>query len=122
MRPMLGLMIMGEHKEAMDNQCAFRNGVGGGIAMEVLGAVVVARNFGRGKDGAAPPNPYHHTLLRGLKHKLCEPFEDWQIVELVRVVLVVVGIPIVAIHCAAGPRILGLADNGGILIENGCLL
>ena len=42
--------------------------------------------------------------------------------ELVGVVLVVVGTPIVAIQCAAGPRILGPADNGGVLIENGCLL
>ena len=38
------------------------------------------------------------------------------------IVLVVVGTPIVAIQCAAGPRILGPAHNGGVLIENGCLL
>ena len=34
----------------------------------------------------------------------------------------VVGAPIVAIQCATGPRILGPADNGGVLIENGCFL
>ena len=32
MRPILGLMIMGEHNEAIDNQCAFRNDVGGGAS------------------------------------------------------------------------------------------
>ena len=67
------------------------------------GGVVIAPNFGIVGDGAAPPNPPHHTLLRSLKHTICDPFEDWQIVELVGVVLVVVGTPIVAIHCAAGP-------------------
>ena len=46
--------------------------------------------------------------------------------ELVGVVLVVVGTPIVAIQCAAGPRILGPADNGfslkmGAFSERGTL-
>ena len=50
-----------------------------------------------------PTPPPHHTLLSSLKHTICDPFEDWQIVELVGVVLVVVGTPIAAIHCAAGP-------------------
>ena len=59
-----------------------------------------------------PPTRPHHALER------CIP----QIMELVGVVLVVVGSPIVAIQCAAGPKILGPADNGGVLIENGCLL
>ena len=122
MRPILSLMIMGEHNKAIDNQCALGHSVGGGIAMEVMGSVVIARNFGHVKNGAARPNPPHHTLLRSLKHTMCDPFEDWQIVELVGVVLVVVGTPIVAIHCAAGPSILGPAHNGGVLIENGCLL
>ena len=90
--------------------------------MEVLGGVVIARNFGHVKDGAAPSNPPHHSLLRRLKHTICHPFEDWQIMELVGVVPVVVGTPIVAVQCTAGPRILGPADNGGVLIENGCLL
>ena len=57
MRPILGLMIMGEHNEAINNQCAFRHSVGGGIAMEVLWGVVIARNFCHVKNGAAPPNP-----------------------------------------------------------------
>ena len=86
---------------------------GGDIVMEVLGGLARARNFGHVKDGAAPPNPPHHTLLRSLKHTICDPFEDWQIVELVGVVLVVVGTPIVAIQCAAAPRILGPAHKGG---------
>ena len=90
--------------------------------MEVLGCVVIARNFRHVHDGAAPPNPPHHSLLRSLNDTMCHPFEDWQIVELVGVVLVVVGTPIVAIHCAAGPSILGPAHNRGVLIENGCLL
>ena len=122
MRPILGLMIIGELNEAIDNQYAFRTGVGGGIVMEVLGGVAIARNFGHFKDGVAPPNPPHHTLLGSLKHTICDPFEDWQIVELVGVVLVVVGTPMIALRCAAGPRILGPAHNGGVLIENGCLL
>ena len=91
---------------------------GGGIAMEVLGVVVIARNFGHVKDGAAPPDPPHHTLLRSLKRTICDPFEDWQIVELVGVMVVVVGTPILAIQCAAGPRILGPAHNGGGLVED----
>ena len=103
MRPILGLMIMGEHNEAINNQCAVRHSVGGGIAMEVLRGVVIARNFCHVKNGAAPPNPPHHTLVRSLKHMLCDPFEDRQIVQLVGVVLVVVAAPIVAIQYAAGP-------------------
>ena len=71
--------------------------------MQVLRDVVTARNFCHVKNGAAPPNPLHHPLLRSLKHMLCNPFEDRQIVQLVGVVLVVVAAPIVAIHCAAGP-------------------
>ena len=51
--------------------------------MEVLGGVVIARNFGHVKDGAAPSDPLHHSLLRGLKHTICHPFEYWQIMELV---------------------------------------
>ena len=90
--------------------------------MEVLGGVVIGRNFGHVKDGAAPSDTPNHTLLRRLQHMLCDPFEDRQIMELVGVVLVVVGTPIVAIQCAAGPRILGHAHNGGVLIEKGCLL
>ena len=54
--------------------------------MEVLGGVVIARNFGHVKDGAAPSNPPHHSLLCRLKHTICHPFEDWQIMELVGVV------------------------------------
>ena len=50
MRPILGLMIMRKHNEAIDNQCAFRHNVGGGIAMEVLRGVVIARNFGHVKN------------------------------------------------------------------------
>ena len=60
MRPILGLMIMGEHNEGIDNQCAFGHSGGRGITMEVLGGVVIARNFGHVKNGAAPPNPPHH--------------------------------------------------------------
>ena len=37
MRPILGLMIMAKHNVPIDNQCAFSNVVGRGIAMEVLG-------------------------------------------------------------------------------------
>ena len=85
--------------------------------MEVLGGVVIARNFGHVKDGAAPSATPHHNLLRRLQHTICQPFEDWQIMELVGVVLVLVGTPIVAIQCAAGPRILGPADNWGVLIK-----
>ena len=81
--------------------------------MEVLGGVVIGRNFGHVKGGAAPSDTPHHNLLRRLQHTICHPFEDWQIMELVGVVLVVVGTPIVAIQCAVGPRILGPADNGG---------
>ena len=66
--------------------------VGGGVAMEVLGGVVIVQNFGHVKDGAAPSNPPHHSLLCGLKHTICHPFEDWQIMELVGVVLVVFGL------------------------------
>ena len=50
--------------------------------MEVLEGVVIARNFGHVKDGAAPSDPPHHSLLRRLKHTICHPFEDWQIMEL----------------------------------------
>ena len=57
MRPILGLMIMPKHNEAINNQCAFRHNVGGDIAMRVLRGVVIARNFGHVKNGAAPPNP-----------------------------------------------------------------
>ena len=71
--------------------------------MEVLGGVVIAGNFSRVKNGAAPPNPPHHTLLRSLKRTLCDPFEDRQIMQLVGVVLVVVAAPIVAINSVAGP-------------------
>ena len=45
--------------------------------MEVLGCVVIGRNFGHVKDGAAPSDTPHHTLLRRLKHTMCNPFEDW---------------------------------------------
>ena len=41
MRPIIVLMIMGDHDKAIDNQCAFRNGVGGGVAMEVLRGFVI---------------------------------------------------------------------------------
>ena len=51
MRPILDLMIMGEHNEAIDNQCALRHNVGGGIPVEVLGGVVIARSFGHVKNG-----------------------------------------------------------------------
>ena len=122
MQPIIGLMIMGEHNEAINNQCAFRHNVGGGIAMVVLQGVVIASNWCHVKNGAAPPNPPHHTLLRSLNHTLCDPFEHRQIVQLVGLVLMVVAPPIVAIHCVAGPFILWPAHNGGVLIENGCLL
>ena len=90
--------------------------------MEVLGGVVIGRNVGHIKDGAAPSDTPHHSLLRCLRHMICNPFEDWQIMELVGVVLVVVGTPLVAVQCVVGPKILGPAHNGGVLIENGCLL
>ena len=57
MRPILGIIIMHRHNEAINKQFAFRHSQGGGIAMEVLGGVVIARNFGHVKNGAAPPNP-----------------------------------------------------------------
>ena len=65
------------------------------------------------------PNPPHHTLLRSLNHTICDPFEDWQIVELVGVVLVGVGTPIVAIHCAAVPKSWGLPTMGGLSLKMG---
>ena len=55
--------------------------------MEVLGGVVISRNFGHVKDGAAPSDTPHHSLLRRLQHTICHPFEDWQSMELVGVVL-----------------------------------
>ena len=76
MRPILGLMIMRKHNEAINNQCAFRHSVGGGIAMEVLRGVVIARNFGHVKNGAAPPNPPPpppHSSSRSQAHDL-RPF------------------------------------------------
>ena len=52
--------------------------------MEVLGGVVIAQNFGHVKDGAAPSDPPHHSLLGGLKHMGCsvlgrgaEPPQFW---------------------------------------------
>ena len=81
--------------------------------MQVLCGVVIARNFYHMENGATAPNPRHHTLLRSLKHTICDPFDDRQIVELVEVVLVVVAAPIVAVDCAAGPSILGPAHNAG---------
>ena len=103
MRPMLGLMIMRKHNLTIHNQCAFWHNVRGGIVMEVRRGVVIARNFGNVKNAAAPPKPPDHTLLRSLKHTMCDPFEDRQIVELVGVVLVVVAARIVAVDCASGP-------------------
>ena len=103
MRPILGLMIMRKHHQTTNNQCAVGHSARGGIAMEVLRGVVIARNFCHVKNGTAPPNPTHHSLLRSLKHTICDPFEDRQIMELVGVVLVVAAAPIVAIDCAAGP-------------------
>ena len=58
-----------------------------------LWGVVIAQNFRHVEKGAAPANPPYHTLLRSLKHTICDRFEDWQIVELVGVVLVVVVAP-----------------------------
>ena len=71
MRPILGLIFLGEQNEAINNQCAVGHSVGGGIAMEVLRGVFIARNFCHVKNGAAPPNPPGHTLLRSLKHTIC---------------------------------------------------
>ena len=76
MRPILGLMIMRKHNLTIHNQCAFGHSVRGGIAMEVRQGVVIAQNFGNVKNAAAPPNPPNHTLLRSLKHTMCDPFED----------------------------------------------
>ena len=39
--------------------------------MEVPGGVVIARKLGHVKDGAAPSNPPDHSLLRCLKHTIC---------------------------------------------------
>ena len=80
--------------------------------MEVLWGMVIARYLCHVKNGAAPPNPPHHTLLRSLKGTICDPFEERQIVELVEVVLVVVAATIVAVGCAADPSISGPARNG----------
>ena len=71
--------------------------------MEVLWGVVIAQNFCDVENGPAPPNPPHHTLLRSLKHTICDPFEHRQIVELLGVVLVVVAAPIAGVICATGP-------------------
>ena len=102
MRPILGLMIMRKHNLTIHNQCALGHSVRGGIAMEVRQGVVIAQNFGNVKNAAAPPNPPNHTLLRNLKHTMCDPFEDRQIVELVGVVLLVVAARIVTVDCASG--------------------
>ena len=65
---------MGENNEAIDNQCAFMNGVEGGIAMEVMGGVVIARNFDHVKNGGAPPNPPPpHSSSQSQAHDL-RPF------------------------------------------------
>ena len=122
MQPLLGLMIMRKHNQTINNQCAVGHSVKGGIAMEVLCGVVIAQNFCHVKNGAALADPPHHTLLRSLKHIICDPFEDRQMVELVGVVLVVDAASMVAVDGAAGPSILGPAHNGRVLIENGCLL
>ena len=73
MRPILGLMIMGEHNEAINNQCAFRHSLGGGIAMEVLGCVVIARKFCHVKSGASTQPPPPHSSSQSQAHAL-RPF------------------------------------------------
>ena len=103
MRPILGLMILRNHNQTNNNQCAIGHSVRGGIAMEVLWGVAIARHFCHVKNGIAPPNPPHHTLFRSLRHTIYDPFEDPHIMELVAVVLVVVAAPVVAVQCAAGP-------------------
>ena len=90
--------------------------------MEVLPGVVKEGNFRHAENSAAPSKPPYGALLRSVKHTICDPFEGRQIVVLVGVVFVVVAVPIVAVHCAAGLSSLGPAHNWGVLIENGCLL
>ena len=77
--------------------------VKGGIAMEVLRGVVIAPKFWPCREwGNSKQPPLLHSS-RSLKHTICDPFEDRQIVDLVGVVPLVVAAPIVAVDYAAGP-------------------
>ena len=86
----------------MKNQSAPKHSVAGDITMQVLQGVVIARDFGHVLNGASPLDrhpPPPSSPCRGP----CDPFEDWQIVKLMGVVLVVVAATIVTINSAAGP-------------------
>ena len=109
-------MMMCKHHQTMKNQSALKHSVAGDITMQVLRGVVTARDLSMSRMVQLHRTTSPHPLLRHGIDTMCDPFENWQIVKYMGVVLAVVAATTNKIVQRA-PQCLGLPRMGGFSLK-----